>query len=83
METVQEWLLAYAHALQCVGEAAHGRSWHSNGNNCTPQVSLLVDTFLEEMSAQLVEADIIDCWDASIGNALWQSDTGCFADMIS
>ena len=81
--TVHEWLLAYAHALQHVGEAAHGRSWCSNGDNCTPQVSLLVDAFLEEMSVQLVKADIIDCWDTSAGDVLWQSDTGCFADMIS
>ena len=38
--TVQEWLLAYACALQHVGEAAHGKSWHSNGDNYTLQVSL-------------------------------------------
>ena len=83
MGTVQEWLLAYACTLQHVGEAAHRRSWHSNGDNCTPQVSLLVDAFLEETSVQLVEADIVDCWDASARDVLRQSDTGCFADMIS
>ena len=48
-----------------------------------PQVSLLVDAFLEETSVQLVEVDIVDCWDASTGDILRQSDTGCFTDMIS
>ena len=80
---VQEWLLAYAHALQCVGKAAHRRLWHNNGDDFTPQVSLLVDTFLEEMNVQLVEADIIDCWDGPAGEVPWQRDTGCFMDVIS
>ena len=35
------------------------------------------------MSAQLVKADIVDCWYAYAGDIPWQSDTGCFADMIS
>ena len=78
MGTMQEWLLAYTHTLQCVGEVAHGRLWHGNGDNCTSQVSLLVDTFLEETSVQLVEADIIGCWDV-----LQQSYTGCFMDVMS
>ena len=42
-----------------------------------------VDTFLEEMDAQLIEADIIDCWDASKGDVLQQCDTGCFAEVVS
>ena len=83
MGTVQEWLLAYACTLQHIREAANGRSWCSNGDNCTPQASLLVDAFLEEMSAQLVKADMVDCWDASTGDIPWQSDTSCFMDVIS
>ena len=80
---MQEWLLAYAHALQCVGEVAHGRSWCSNGDNYTPQVSMLVDVFLEEMDVQLIKADILDCWNTSKGDVLWQCDTGCFAEVVS
>ena len=53
------------------------------GITVPPQVSLLVDTFLEEASVQLVEADIVDCWNASAGDVPRQSDTGCFADAIS
>ena len=83
MGTVQEWLLAYACTLQCVGEAAHRRSWCSSGDNYTPQVSLLVDAFLEEMKVRLIKVDIIDCWDASEGDVLWQCDTGCFAEVLS
>ena len=83
MGTVQEWLLAYAHALQRVGEVAHVRSWCSNGDSYTPQVSMLVDTFPEEMDVQLIEADIIDCWDATEGDIPWQCDAGCFTEVVS
>ena len=39
----QEWLLAYAHVLQCMGEATDGRTWRPNGKHFTPQISMLVD----------------------------------------
>ena len=81
---MQEWLLAYAHALQHVGEVAHGRSWHSNGDSYTPpQVSTLVDAFLEEMDVQLIEKDIIDCLDATKGDVPWQCDAGYLAEVVS
>ena len=83
MGTVQEWLLVYAHSLQHVAEAAHERSWHSNRDNYTPQVSLLVDVFLEVTDVRLNEADIVDCWNASKGDVLQQCDTGCFAEVVS
>ena len=68
MGTVQEWLLAYARILQHVGEVAHRRSWCCNRDNYTPQVPLLVDTFLEVTDTWLLEADIVDCWNASEGD---------------
>ena len=37
------WLLAYAHALQHVGEAAEGRTWHPSGVHFTPQMCVLAD----------------------------------------
>ena len=83
MGTVQEWLLAYARALQHVGEAAYARSWCSNGDNYTPQVSLLVDAFLEVTDARLIEADIIDCWNTCEGDVPQQCDTGCFTEVVS
>ena len=83
MGTVQEWLLAYAHALQHVGEAAHRRLWHSNGDDYTLQVSLVVDMFVEVTDVQLLEADIVDCWNTSEGDILQQCDTSCFAEVVS
>ena len=56
------WLLAYAHALHCVGEAAEGRTWHPSGVHFTPQFSPLVDTFVEETGAELIELNIASCW---------------------
>ena len=47
------WLLAYAHTLQCVGEVTEGRMWHPIGMHFTPQVSTLVDAFIEEMGTEL------------------------------
>ena len=44
---------------------------------------MLGDAFLEEMDVQLIEADIIDCWDATKGDTLWQCHTGCFAEAVS
>ena len=71
-----------AHALQHVGEVAHRRSWHSYGDNYTQQDSLLVNAFLEVTDAWLIEADIIDCWNASEGDVLQQCDTGCFTEVV-
>ena len=55
------WLLAYACALQRMGEAAEGRMWHPMGMHFTPQVFPLVDTFIEEMGAELTELRIASC----------------------
>ena len=56
------WLLAYAHALQCMGEAADGRMWCPSGVHFTPHISPLVDAFIKETGAELIEADIASCW---------------------
>ena len=56
------WLLAYAHALQCMDEAADGRTWCPSGVRFTPKISLLVNTFIEETGAELIELDITSCW---------------------
>ena len=41
--SMQQWLLAYVRALQCMGEVANGKTWRPNGRCFTPQISLLVD----------------------------------------
>ena len=54
------WLLAYAQALQHMGEAMEGRRWWPMGICFSPQVSLLIDAFITETGAKLME--ITSCW---------------------
>ena len=56
------WLLAYTCTLQCVGEATEGRTWHPSGVCFTLQISPLVDAFIEEAGAELIELDIASSW---------------------
>ena len=56
------WLLAYACALQHMGEATEGWTCCPMGMCFTPQVSQLVDAFIEEMEAELTELRIASCW---------------------
>ena len=56
------WLLAYTCALQHMGEATEERTWYPIGMHFTLQVSLFVDTFIEEMGAELTELGITSCW---------------------
>ena len=78
-----QWLLAYARALQCIGEAADGRTWRSNRVQFTPQVSQLVDAFIEETQAELVEAEVILCWNELPWKVPCLRDEGVFAEVIS
>ena len=56
------WLLAYTHAMQCMGEAMEGRTWHPSGVHFTLKISPLVDTFIEETGVELIELDMASCW---------------------
>ena len=77
------WLLAYACALQHMGEAAEGKTWHPSGVCCTPQISLLVDAFVEETGAELIELNTASCWGQLLKEVLRQKDEGPWADVIS
>ena len=78
------WLLAYARTLQCVGKTTDGRMWHPSGVHFTPpQISLLVDAFIEETGAELMEAYIASCWVQPLEEVLQQKDDGPFAEVIS
>ena len=77
------WLLAYACALQHMDEAANGRMWHPSGVHFTPQISPLVDAFIEETGAELMEADIDSCLGKLLKSVLQQKDSGCFTEVIS
>ena len=78
-----QWLLAYACALQCVGEVVDGRTWKPNGKQFSPQISQLVDTFTDETQAELVEAEVALCWNELPWKVLYQRDEGAFAEVIS
>ena len=77
------WLLAYTHALQHMGEAVEGRTWCPSGLHFTPQISLLVNAFVEETGTELIELDIASCWGQPLEEVLQQKDDGPFADVIS
>ena len=77
------WLLAYACALQSVGVATEGRMWHSSGVCFTPQISPLVNAFIGETGAELIELDIATCWGQLLEGVLCQKDEGPFAEVIS
>ena len=55
------WLLADTHALQHMGEAVERRMWCPMGMHFTPQVSPLVDAFIEEKETELTELGIAAC----------------------
>ena len=55
------FLLAYAFTLQHMGEATEGRMWCPSEMHFTPQISMLVDAFIEETGEELVELDIASC----------------------
>ena len=80
---MQQWLLAYTHALQHVGEAANGRTWRQNGRHFTPRISILIDAFLEVTNAEVMEADVMHCWSEPLKTIPLQRDEGAFAHVIS
>ena len=77
------WLLAYACMLKNMGEAADGRMWWPSGVCFIPQISLLVDVFIQETGAELVEADIASCWGQPLEEVPSQKDEGPFTEVIS
>ena len=77
------WLLAYGCMLQHVGEATDGRMWQPSGVCFTPQISLLVDVFIQETGAELIETDIASCWGQPLEEVLCQKDEGPFVEVIS
>ena len=76
------WLLAYACALQCMDEATDRRMWQPSGVCFTPQISLLVDVFIQETGVELVEADIASCWGQLLEKVPHQKDEGPFVEVF-
>ena len=78
----EQWLLAYAHTLQHMGEAANGRTLRPNRVQFTPQVSQLVDAFIDRTQVEWVEAKVILCWNEPLWEVPHQRDEGIFAEVI-
>ena len=76
-------VLAYAHALQHMGEAREWRTWCPSGVHFTPQISPLVNAFIEETGVELIELNIASCWGQPLEEVLRQKDQGPWADVIS
>ena len=53
------------------------------GMRFTPQVSLLVDVFIEEMRAELTKLRINSCWGQLAGEVPLQKQDGPFTDVIA
>ena len=49
----------------------------------TPQISLLVDVFVQETGAELVKADITSCYGQPLEEVPCQKDEGPFVEVIS
>ena len=79
----QQWLEAYAKALQCIGEAAEGRKWVPVDKNFTPRVSPLVKAFLGVPDVDVKEDCAMDCWGDNPEQVPQQKDKGAHAKVIS
>ena len=66
-----------------MGEATDRRTWWPSGVHFTQQISLLVDVFIQETGAELVEADIVSCWGQPLEEVLCQKNEGPFMKVIS
>ena len=68
---------------QHMGEAANRRTWRPHGRHFTPQISLLVDAFLEVTNAEEMEADVMCCLSEPLKTILLQRNEGAFAHDVS
>ena len=80
---VQQWLEAYTHALQNVGEAAKGRHWRLEGEGFAPKVLPLVEAFISMTGVQDVKNCTVSCWSDPPGDIPCRRDEGTYANIIS
>ena len=81
--SVQQWLEAYTHALQHVGEVAEGRCWRPEGEGFTPKVLPLMEAFNSMTGAWDAENCAACCWSEPPGDFPHQMDEGAYANVIS
>ena len=81
--SVQQWLEAYTHALQHIGEASEGRCWRPEGEGFAPKVSLLVEAIISVTGTWDAENCTVSCWSEPLGDVPHQRDEGAYANVIS
>ena len=72
------WFMAYSHALQWEGEAAHGWKWE-----WPVKVSPLVHAFWEETSADLTVACLKLCWEHTPRTIYHKREEGPVAHIVT
>ena len=77
------WLVAYSHALQRVGEAAHGRKWDAQQESLEVKASPLVCAFWHETDIDLMRVSIKHCWEPFPRTLHHQRDNGPTPHTIS
>ena len=60
ISTQEQWLLAYAHVLQCMAEAHHGCCWLNQLPHPSIQLAVVTEAFMEETGVQHPEAKVMD-----------------------
>ena len=64
-----QWLEAYTHALQHVGEAVEGRRWRPKGEGFTPKVLPLVKAFIGMTGVWDAKNCAVSCWSEPLGTS--------------
>ena len=77
------WFAAYSHALQQVGEAAHGRKWESRREALEIKASLLVHAFWCETDIDLTMENVKHCWEPAPRTLHHQRENGPTAHVSS
>ena len=78
------WFVAYSHALQQVGEAAHGWKWEwPAGKTMEVGVSPLLHAFWEETGTDLTVACIKLCWEPALRGIFRKREEGTVAHVIT
>ena len=80
----QHCFVAYSHAWQRVGEAAHGRKWEWPWREALEvRASLLVHAFWHEMGVDLTVASLKLCWEPTPRALYWQRESSPTAHIIT
>ena len=77
------WFMAYSHALQWVGEAAHRRKWEARREALEIKASLLVRAFWHKTDVDLTMVSVKHCWEPAPRTLHHQRENGSTAHVIT